>query len=203
MQHVIWNSITDFGDSAVGLPLAVLVLLALAASGWKRGAAAWGLAVVCCGATMLALKLAFKVATGPCMAVAAPAAAFSPSGHAALSTVVYGGVAMLGGRPLAPRARGLLALAGACWIALIAFSRIALQAHSPGEVIAGVVVGLAAVGLMAWILGQAEAPPALWPRLAIAAGVALAATYGTHWPIEDTLHSIARVLRQHLIDCPI
>ena len=51
--------ITDFADQAVILPLVLAIGIALLAQGWRRGAAAWALAVVATFAAMLALKLVF------------------------------------------------------------------------------------------------------------------------------------------------
>jgi membrane-associated phospholipid phosphatase len=191
----MWISITDFGDSAVGLTLAALVMLALFASGWRRGALAWLLAVAGCGTAMAMLKLAFKVAAGGCVPVAVAVPAFSPSGHAALSTVVYGGMAVLGWRQLAPTARWLLGVAAALFIVLIAGSRIAVQAHTPFEVLGGLSIGLASVALMVRLLRRTEGPRVLLPQFAVALALALALMYGSHWQIESGLHELAAWLR--------
>jgi membrane-associated phospholipid phosphatase len=191
-----WISITDFGDSAVGLPLAAVVLAALLASGWFRGAMAWLLAVVGCGAAMALFKLGFNAAAAGCVPVVQAAPAFSPSGHAALSTVVYGGLAVLGTRQMSPLARILIGAAAAAWIGLIATSRVAIQAHTPVEVIAGIVVGAAAVALMIHLLKHSSGPRVLFPQLAVASAAVLMLTYGSHWQVEETLRTLAEILHR-------
>ncbi len=197
----MWNSITDFGDSAVGLPLAALVLLALLASGWLRGAGAWLVAVLGCGAAMALFKVAFKVASGSCESVMRPVVEFSPSGHAALSTVVYGGLAVLGARQLPPAARWLLGAATGLWVLLIACSRVEVQAHTPVEVLIGLAVGAGALCLMAFLIRRSPAPRVLLPQLAVALSLALLLMYGTHWPVESGLRMIAALFRQSVVDC--
>jgi membrane-associated phospholipid phosphatase len=191
-----WTSITDFGDSAVGLSLAALVLVALFASGWSRGAVAWACAIAGCGAAMAVFKVAFKAASAGCAPVVQAAPAFSPSGHAALSAVVYGGLAVLGGRQLPPLARVLIGLGTAIWIGLIAGSRVAVQAHTPIEVVTGLVVGLGAVALMIHMLKQSAGPRLLLPQLAVASTAALLLTYGAHWQIEASLRIVADLLHR-------
>jgi membrane-associated phospholipid phosphatase len=191
-----WTSITDFGDSAVGLPLAALVVVALLASGWSRGAIAWLLSVAACGAVMAAFKVMFRAASGECGAVVQAVPVFSPSGHAALSAVVYGGLAVLGGRRVPALARAVIGLATAIWVGLIASSRVAVQAHTPIEVAAGLVVGLGAVALMIHMLRQSDGPRALLPHLAAASILALVLMYGSHWPVEAQLRAVADLLHR-------
>jgi len=179
MQESFWTSITQFGDTAVGIPLAALVLTALAASGWLRGAMAWVLAAAGCGAVMAVLKITSRLAScgyGPDLP---PPPVFSPSGHAALSAVMYGGLAVLGGRQMPPKSRLLLGLVAAAWIGLIASSRIELQAHTPIEVAVGLLVGLGAVALLILLLRRAGGPRELLPQLAIASLLGLCLMYGT------------------------
>jgi len=195
MQQAMWLSITDFGDSAVGLTLAALVLVALLVSGWSRGAVAWLLAVAGCGTAMAVCKVAFRLASTTCAPVAHAVPAFSPSGHAALSTVVYGGLAVLGGRQLPMPARYLLGVCAGLWIALIASSRIAVQAHTPVEVVTGLAVGLGAIMLMIHLLRRTEGPRMLLPQLAAASVLALALMYGSHWQVESSLQDVAAWLR--------
>jgi membrane-associated phospholipid phosphatase len=191
-----WASITDFGDSAVGLPLAVLVLVALLASGWSRGAIAWACAVAGCGVAMVVFKVAFGAASAGCGAMVQASPVFSPSGHAALSAVVYGGLAVLSGRQMPPLARALIGLATATWIGLIASSRVAVQAHTPFEVVSGLIVGLGAVAWMIYMLRQSAGPRVLLPQLAAVVIIVLWLTYGSHWRVEDGLRAVANLLHR-------
>src|ERR1700746_1643590 len=80
--------ITNFGDQAVILPLAVGIALVLALSGWRRGALAWASVIGGTLAFVLLLKLRF-FGCGHFL----PEASFSnPSGHTAAAAAVYGGL---------------------------------------------------------------------------------------------------------------
>src|ERR1700757_4436589 len=124
---MFWTSVTDFGDSAVTLPLAVVSFAFLAVSGWRRGALAFALAVLGCGAVIGLAKLLLE----SCGERIVDGGAINPSGHVAMSTAVYGALAVLLGSSAAPRWRwSLLALAGLL-AAAIAASRVVLGAHTP------------------------------------------------------------------------
>ena len=57
--------ITDFGDSAVTLPLATVVLAYLVWARWYRAAVGWGLAVAGCGLAMAMLKFGLLACGAP------------------------------------------------------------------------------------------------------------------------------------------
>ena len=122
----MWDFVTDFDDSAVTLPLATWVLIFLMAAGKRRAALAWAAAVVVTGAMMAALKLVFDA----CGGTAAATHILSPSGHTAMSTVVYGALAVLVAARLGPRGRGTIGAAAAAFIFGIAWRRVALHHHS-------------------------------------------------------------------------
>jgi membrane-associated phospholipid phosphatase len=191
-----WVSITDFGDSAVGLSLAAFVLLALLAVGWSHGARAWVLSIAGCGVVIALSKVIFKAASGGCGQIVQAVPVFSPSGHAALSTVVYGGLAVLGGRQMSTIARILIGALTVIWIGLIATSRVAVQAHTPIEVFAGLTVGVGGVALMIHMLDRSAGPPVLAPQLMAASACALVLMYGSHWQIEASLRAVADLLHQ-------
>jgi len=179
--------ITDFGDSAVTLPLALAVLACLVWSRWYGAALRWGLAVAGCGLAMALLKLGLFACGSP-----PPLAALrSPSGHAAMAAVVYGALAGLVAVRCRRDRQALPYAAAHLLIMAIALSRIALLAHSPLEVIVGLAVGTAFATL--FTLGLGEAPPTLPPLrwlLGLAAAVLLAA-HGLHLRIEEPLRSLA------------
>jgi membrane-associated phospholipid phosphatase len=86
-----------------------------------------------------------------------------PSGHALLSTVVWGGLALV----LDVWTRRRRALVAGIVIALVGFSRVALGVHYAVDVVAGVAVGL---GYLAGIVGVARGHTrvAFWTAAAIA-----------------------------------
>lgn len=169
MQVSFWMSVTDFGDAAVGVPIAAIVLLVLVASGWQRGAWAWLIAVAGCASLTVLLKLAFHLAACGFDTALPTSPVFSPSGHAALSAIVYGGLAALGGRQMPAVARRVLSGVAVLWIAMIASSRVEVHAHTPVEVIAGLAVGSGALVVLMRMLGPAQSPRARVPVLAITA----------------------------------
>ncbi len=188
--------ITDFGDSAVTLSLATVVLGYLLAVRWFRGALGWGLAIAVCGLAMVLLKIGFLA----CSALPLQTALRSPSGHAAMSAVVYGGLA---GLVASQCRREWLALPYAVahlLVMAVALSRIALLAHSPQEVMVGLGVGAVCATLFNLGLG---APPTSLPPLRWLLGAAVATlllTHGLRLQIEGSLQALVPDLRAML--CP-
>ena len=181
-----WNFVTDFGDSAVTVPLALLVLVSLVARGQRRLACGWGLAVGGCAATMGALKLLF----GACGGMLA-SNIVSPSGHTAMSAGVYGALALLVGVGQPSWRRKALYLIVAACIAAIGWSRVVLHDHTPAEVAIGLAVGSAAVLLFRAMLGQQDAPvlPLKW--LAVCGAALVVVMHGTRWMVEPAVHRLA------------
>src|SRR5438067_2196816 len=95
--QAIWNFVTDFGDTAVTVPLAALMGCFLLAARQPRLAAGWALAIVGCAGAIGGLKLVLA-ACGYSLGVPGQA---SPSGHTAMSVAVYGGYAAVIGASLA------------------------------------------------------------------------------------------------------
>jgi membrane-associated phospholipid phosphatase len=173
--------ITDFADQAVILPLTAAIGLALLADGWRRGAAAWLLAVAGTFTIMLALKLLFMV----CGHSFGTPYTHSPSGHVAAATVVAGGLAalLLGWR-------GTVLPLAALVAALVGFSRIMLGAHSLKEVLLGALVGLA--GTTALLLIAGRLPPKLNVRRITVVAVAVVVVFhGLHLPAEAHIRATA------------
>lgn len=185
-MHPLANFITDFGDSAVTVPLAGLTALALAAGRQWRLALAWCLAV---GATAAAIA-GLKIALDACAWRFTVPGLHNPSGHAAMSAMVYGGLALLvGGRRRWLRlALGLGATAA---VAAIAASRIVLHAHSPLEAGVGLAIGAAVwTGFRTAAAGERPPPtPAHW--LAAAAVLVIALAHGARWHTEQAIHALA------------
>jgi len=192
-----WWFLTDFGDSAVTLPLALAVALALAAGRRWRAVVLWIGCIGFAGAATGSLKLLMKA----CHAPLSDTALVAPSGHTAMSLTVYGGLALLVARHL-PDWRGRLALLAAAVLApAIGVSRVVIGAHTVAEVAAGSAVGLLALLVLHLLLPRQDpfALPLAW--LAAALAVVLAASHGEHWPIEELLRDLAFALRGHLPAC--
>jgi membrane-associated phospholipid phosphatase len=137
------NTLTDFGDIAVLLPLCAVMLLWLLAMR-SPSVAAWWLAAValCTGGTAL-LKICF----GAC-----PVGhdLTSPSGHSSLSTLVFGALAMMLSVDL-QRGWQRMAVVGAttCFVLVIAISRSLLGKHTVIEIVLGILIGVVALAIFA------------------------------------------------------
>lgn len=190
-MHTVWVFITDCGDSAVTVPLALLTLVFVIAAGAQRLAVGWVLTIGGCAGAIAALKLAF----GGCGQRLAIAHIVSPSGHTAMSAVVYGSLALLLGTALPPRYRRAVLLAAIVGVVGIALSRVVLHEHNVAEIVVGFAVGAGAVAVFRAILAR-EKPPALalsWFVVSIVALITL--MHGTRWMIEPVLQAIAEAFR--------
>ena len=186
-MSAIWNFVTDFGDSAVTVPLALLTLMVLGAAGQRRLALGWVLAIGGCAVAIGALKLVFG-ACGPHLSIAD---IVSPSGHTAMSAAVYGSLALLIGARLTPGRRRLVLAAAVVAVLAIALSRAMLHDHSPAEIVVGLMVGAGAVAVFRVALGRREAPRLPLGWLLLGGGALVAALHGTRWMIEPAVHRLA------------
>jgi len=157
--------LTDFGDQAMILPLAVILAFAWAASGWRRGTLAWCMVVP----ATLAVVLAAKLTALACGGILASWQLYSPSGHTASAAVVYGGVLAM----LAPRRWQRVFVWGApIGVAVVfAVTRVGLRQHTLPDVVVGGLIGVAG----AWLLVRAAGlRPRLSPHAFAVLGAALA-----------------------------
>lgn len=177
--------LTDFADQAVLLPVAALVGVSLACSGWRRGALVWTLAIGSVLAAMLALKLVF-MACGPLML---EGEIRSPSGHTAAGTAIYGGLVAFWARRASGRA--WMALPAALAVAMmIGASRLALGVHTAAEVAAGAAVGVGVA--LAFASAAGRPPPTMWwRRLAMIAASAALLLHGLRLPAEAAIRHSA------------
>ena len=185
---MIWRFITDFGDSAVTVTLAAAIILVLAATRRPRSALAVALAVGACGAAMMILKLALET----CGHRAFDPALRNPSGHMAMSVVVYGVLALLLGAAAGRSLRMPILAAAAALNILVGISRLALHTHSLVEILIGLAVGLAALAGFHLLFARRQpgAAPAGW--LALASLLVLVLMHGRHWDVESAiLHAVA------------
>src|SRR5215471_18262782 len=124
-------ALTDFGDLAVLVPLAVTILVWLLYV--PRGAARWTLALSICVGLTAWLKIVFY---------GCPPAGdmHSPSGHASLSTLVYGVLTLTAAAAWSGFRRVIVIGVGAGLILAIGVSRLLLDAHSLAEVGVGLII---------------------------------------------------------------
>jgi membrane-associated phospholipid phosphatase len=195
--HAIWVFVTDCGDGAVTLPLALLTLVFLLAARQPRLALAWVLTVGGCAGAIGMLKLFF----GACGTRLAILNIHSPSGHTAISTAIYGSLALLTGASLPPRPRPAVLCTAALLIAAIAGSRVVLHEHVLPEIEIGLLVGLAAVAGFRAMLQHWPAPrlPIVW--LALGGTGIVAVMHGTRWMVEPAVHDLSALFRLVLPWC--
>lgn len=193
MSHHLISFVSDFGDTAVTLPLAAILVLCL----WRvESPASSAIALrtlgLCLGAVVV-LKVTF-ITCGRYW----DAGLVSPSGHAAISLTVYGMAAMLlafwvsGGWGVA------LAVAAAVLVAAIAISRVLLRIHTVAEVVVGLLVGAVALGVFAANYRWHERPRLGGSNLlllGLALVMPLAVLHGERLPAERWVRQAAVMLR--------
>jgi membrane-associated phospholipid phosphatase len=190
-NHPAVTFITDFADQAVILPLVFAIGIALLVQGWRRGAAAWTLAVLATFATMLVLKLVFMA----CATSFDIASIHTPSGHVAAATVVTGGLTTV-----LRRRRGAVVPLALVAALVIGVSRLALGVHSLPEVVLGALVGLAGARLLVRLAGPP--PPDIngW-RIAAIAILTVIVFHGLHLPAEAHIRATAYRMAKMLAVC--
>lgn len=192
-----WKFITDFGDGAVTLPLIFLIPLYLAARHRAKIALAFLLATGACAATIGCLKVLLR----SCSDRLTETSITSPSGHTAMSVVVYGTFALLATNQMPSKPKYLVYGLTAAWVAAIGVSRLALAAHTLAEVALGMVIGAAAVTGFWFELRQIPPLNLRLGYLSVLCALAIIAMHGINLPVEQSLRAIAVALRGHLPGC--
>lgn len=188
------TTITDFGDLAVALPLTILILLWLLMSRSPRGATWWALAVILVmGGTAILKVLFFACPPVPELR--------SPSGHTALATLVYGGLAVVTAADGKRREQVLISAVTALFVVGIAVSRILVHAHTKLETAFGLAIGLTALAIFArGYLSGRRAELAI-RRLLCVAAIVLVCLHGQQLRAEEFLHSLAAYLHWAMPGC--
>ena len=197
LLHSFWQYVTDLGDSAVTLPLAAFMLLFLLLSHWPRAAGALAASLAVGGSAIALLKLALQ----SCGYHLLRTTMINPSGHAAMSTMIYGALAIVLGAGLSGWRRWAVYVAFILLIVAIALSRPILHAHNPEEVLAGFLVGLGAVAIFWRLKGPAQPGVLRVSRLALVALLLVVAMHGTRWPIEEQIRSLVALIQAGIPRC--
>lgn len=190
------TALTDFGDLAVLLPLAAFVLIWLSWRSAKWEAVWWGLALGLCIGTTALLKAYF-------FACPVSSELHSPSGHASLSTVVYGGLGTIIVAGRAGWRRSAAITAAAALIFAIGASRIALDAHTWVEVALGLLIGLASLALFAYPYLRLQAGRAPLKAFLLAALSLAFLFHGDKLRAEEFLHRLSGYAHLRSIACPV
>lgn len=195
MDPAILTGITDLGDSALMLPLA----LVLAAALWSQQSATAALTWLGALASGLAVLAMLKLSGHTCEAALAGPSLVSPSGHAAFAAMVYGSAGVILARHLQGRARWLVLAVPVAVVAGVAATRVLLNSHTTLEVAVGLSIGVATLVVFAH---RYRALPPIAVRSHRRAGALLAAAvlllvtlHGERLQAEEVIRSIAAGLR--------
>lgn len=140
--------LSGFGDAAVVFPVAVLVLAALLRRRAWWDACCWTAAGGFAALAVAVIKLAVRIPRPIHLSSGVDAYSF-PSGHATMSMVMYGFLAVLVSPTLSAHWRWLPYAVSALLVGGIAFSRLYLGAHWLADVAGGLGLGLVWVALLA------------------------------------------------------
>lgn len=140
-------AITGMGDHTVVMPVAAAGLIGLAAL--QRWRAALYLLVATGGAVAFVGGVKRFIQRPRPISIYDGLAEYSfPSGHASMSVVLYGFLAVLLAQGAPPAWRRIIAFATLLLIGLIALSRVYLGAHWLTDVLAGLAFGIAWIALL-------------------------------------------------------
>jgi membrane-associated phospholipid phosphatase len=187
--------LTDFGDSAVLLPLSAVVLIWLLATR-SVGAAIWWLGVlIAFGAIIGGLKMLF-FACPPAVDVR------SPSGHTGFSMLVYGGIAaIIAAQRRSAWSRAGIMLATVALVVGIAISRVTLHMHSRTETLIGFLIGAAAVAVFIFGYRRTTTNRRMMTPLLFAVVLTAAIFHGASLNAETNLHTLGGWLDLQQLFC--
>ncbi|MEE4025611.1 phosphatase PAP2 family protein [Gordonia sp. PKS22-38] len=148
--------ITATGNTLVLAVLATLVVISLAVRGWRAEAVMVGVGSILGYAVMVSLKQLFGRPRPPVSDRLLDIETYSfPSGHAMMSMVVFGLIAVAAHRTSSwVRAHPVVLVLAPLWSIAIGCTRVYLGVHWATDVIAGWVIGAVWVALCAWLCGR-------------------------------------------------
>lgn len=184
------DAVGPLGELWVAVPIAAVLALWCLVSGERRGALAIaGATSGTLGAVALVKLIAFLVGP-PWRPHWEYVSNLFPSGHEAMGTVVYGAAAICAARA-APRFGRAFGLAAAALVLLLGLQRIASGSHPFGDVIGGVLFGLAGLAGLVHLWPYGKLRPIGLP-VAVAAMVLIAvAFYGRNVPSARIVDRVA------------
>jgi membrane-associated phospholipid phosphatase len=180
--------LTDFGDSALLLPLAIVLTVWLLATRPLVVTLAWLLTLIAANGLIGLSKIYF-------LGCPARSPLHSPSGHTGFSILVYGGLTIIAvSATRSRRSRAAIVTAGACLVAAIAISRIALGLHNTLEVVLGALIGSAGLTVFSRVYRQNPGRGGWLAPLAIVVLICAVIFHGHELNIEAHLLSVAASL---------
>jgi membrane-associated phospholipid phosphatase len=192
----------NLGHSVILGPFSLILIAYLLSVGARRDAFAFAVALIACLTATLLSKLFF----GVCGAEAPDLHIESPSGHESFSSFVYGCLAVLiaTGRP--KQVQAVIYGATALLFVLIGAARVVTRAHTPEEVVAGLLIGVVSAVLFRWLRGEAGLFPVPWRALAFLSPFALALAFAglvvaRNWSPEYFIDAVGQRLGAHFGIC--
>lgn len=196
MIRLFFEAITTLGDSGFILPAAGALFVALLAAEDRRTALAFAAAVTACAVLTVATKIGFMIYGG----FPGRALVHSPSGHASMATIFFSSLGLVAARSKDAGSGRAGAAICAILIALIALSRVALDAHTWAETLIGLGVGLVSFAVFRHF-AAARSPIhrrtlAIFVIAVLALYLAFGASVSVEEPLEDIADRIGRMLRR-------
>jgi membrane-associated phospholipid phosphatase len=184
------DAVGPLGELWVAVPIAVVLVLWCLVSGERRGALAIAVATSgTLGLVALVKLIAFLVGP-PWRPHWDYVSNLFPSGHEAMGTVVYGAAAICAARA-APRFARAFGLAAAALVLLLGLQRIASGSHPFGDVIGGVLFGLAGLAVLVQFWPYGKLRPVGLPVAAAAMVLIAVAFYSRSVPSAQIVGRVA------------
>jgi undecaprenyl-diphosphatase len=184
LQHVVRSAIgriAAVGELGTALAVAGILWGWLAAHRRWHASLWWAVSVLGCAATTYLLKLGFQSGDLSLPGVALQ----NPSGHAAMSTVVYGSAALVISRGVQGWPGQVVSIVGWLGAVAIGLSMYFLRAHTGADVLAGWALGGAWAGGFTWLGWRGEPPMGGRPMPAILAiAIAVLALQGLQFIVH-------------------
>jgi membrane-associated phospholipid phosphatase len=197
MHRLILQTITDFGEATLLIPAAGLVGVYLWLRGMRKVALVWATAFALCMLATVVLKVGFNA----CGDRLEWLGIRSPSGHVSLSVTFYGCLALLVGQSLNFRWRTVVYVLALVAVVAIMASRLLLHAHTPAEVLVGILIGAGCLGYF-WRRSTGSAPiVGDWVAIGSAIVVVGVVTHGHHAPTESLIVRMAEYLKSSTQIC--
>jgi len=193
----LMQAITSLGDSGLLLPASLCVFAYLLYRGAHSVALMWATALTIGLGTTLVAKLGFHACS---VEIGLPDIR-SPSGHTAFGAIFFGCGGLLAGYGRPVWQRVVLLCAAATLILLIGLSRVALNAHTPEEVVSGLAIGSVCVAMFAWVHARAKPPEVRLRPVVVGFAVLVVLLNGHSLNAEPLIQDIADKLRATMNVC--